>query len=206
VTTLEARRKYRVNDISGLRWVPHPYRGNFRYYPSKTRYYLESDVRAHAVREKGGPHGFRNAHEAWQTRMVTRRRNNLVRHYRDLASLGRDFETQAFLAGLDLLDCIDVRTELESPQQRDKRLFVEEANRQLSLLSRLLPWKDEMTDDQYEDLCLRYLGDRQSRLSRLEAVPPLATNQAYAAYKHRALHNACYESEKLGRWIPTWPS
>jgi hypothetical protein len=158
------------------------------------------------VREQGGPQCFKKARKAWQQRIVTRRRTNLVKHYEDLATLGRDFETQAFLAGLNPSDCVNLRATLESPGAKEERLFTEEADRQLWLLSRLLPFEREMTDEEYKELCLRWTADPQARLDRLDASPPLTTNQTYAAYKQRARYNKCYDHEKLAKWIRTWPS
>jgi hypothetical protein len=128
LTTPEARRKYQIKDLSSLQWAPHPL--GF----VKTRFYRESDLQVLAVRERGGPTGFNSALEDRRAKVIKERRGRLVQHYHDLAELGRCFQAQAVLAGLNPTECTDLRAELESREQELERIFREEAIQQLSIL------------------------------------------------------------------------
>lgn len=133
LTTAEARRKYQIKDLSSLQWAPHP--SSY----IKTRYYRESDLRVLAVRERGGPTGFNSALEDRRAKAIKERRERLVKHYHDLAELGRCFQTQAVLAGLNPTECMDLRLKLENREQELERIFREEAIQQLSILRCLVP-------------------------------------------------------------------
>jgi hypothetical protein len=133
LTTAEARWKYQIKDLSSLQWAPHPL--GF----VKSRFYRESDLRVLAVRERGGPTGFSSALEDRRANVIKERRKRLVQHYHDLAELGRCFQTQAVLAGLNRTECIDLRVKVESREQELERIFREEAIQQLSMLRCLVP-------------------------------------------------------------------
>jgi hypothetical protein len=75
-----------------------------------------------AVRERGGPTGFNSAIEDRRAKVIKERRKRLVQHYHDLAELGRCFQTQAVLAGLNPTECIDLRANFESREQELERL------------------------------------------------------------------------------------
>jgi hypothetical protein len=105
----------------------------------KTRFYRESDLRVLAVQKQGGPTGFYGALEDRRAKVIKERRMRLVKHYHDLAELGRCFQKQAVLAGLNPTECMDLRANLESHKQDLERIFRKEPFQQLSILRCLVP-------------------------------------------------------------------
>lgn len=181
LTTMEARQKYRVKDLSKLPWVSSPVA------MLKTRFYREFDVRVQAIREQGGPKCFQKAQDAWQTRAIKRRRKTLVKHYADLARLGRDFSKQALLAGLNPMECVDLREKLESHEDEADRMFKEEALQQLSLLRRMVPPKCPI--ENWSELEPSAVDKAKwARVEYPKAIAPLPSDEAYESYKFRVLH------------------
>jgi hypothetical protein len=66
LTTMDARRKYRIRDLSSLPWVPNP-RPSYQ-----ARYYLRWNMILRALQENNGPQGFKEAREARSRRAMAR--------------------------------------------------------------------------------------------------------------------------------------
>jgi hypothetical protein len=66
---MDARRKYRISNLSSLPWVPDPKP------PYQARYYLKWDVILRALQENNGPQGLKKAREVRHKRAVDRLKN-----------------------------------------------------------------------------------------------------------------------------------